>query len=51
VQIARPWVNIFSARESAAEKVHFLLRVGVLGCFVGHGLWGVAGMPVAHAPV
>ncbi len=43
MQIARPWVNVFSARESAAEKVHFLLRVGVLGCFAGHGLWGVLG--------
>jgi hypothetical protein len=43
MQIARPCVNIFSARESLAEKVHFLLRLGVLGCFVGHGLWGVLG--------
>jgi hypothetical protein len=43
MQLARPWVNVFSARESAAEKVHFLLRLGVLGCFVGHGLWGVVG--------
>jgi hypothetical protein len=41
--IARTWVNIFSARESASEKLHFLLRAGVLGCFVGHGLWGVIG--------
>jgi hypothetical protein len=41
--IARPWVNVFSARETAEEKVHFLLRVGVLGCFVGHGIWGVLG--------
>lgn len=41
--IARPWVNVFSARESAAEKVHFLLRIGLLGCFVGHGVWGLLG--------
>lgn len=40
---AHPWVNVFSARESAEEKVHFLLRVGVLGCFVGHGIWGLLG--------
>ena len=43
MQAARPWVNIFSARESAAEKVRFLLRAGLLGCFVGHGLWGLLG--------
>jgi hypothetical protein len=43
VAVARPWVNVFSARESPAEKVHFLLRAGVLGCFVGHGVWGVLG--------
>ncbi len=43
MQIARPWVNVFSARESAAEKVHFLLRAGVLGCFAGHGIRGLLG--------
>lgn len=32
MEIARPWL-----------KVHFLLRIGVLGCFVGHGLWGLLG--------
>jgi len=43
MHLARPWVNVFSARESPAEKVHFLLRVGVLGCFLGHGIWGLLG--------
>ncbi len=36
-------MNAFSNQQSAAEKVHFLLRVGVLGCFVGHGIWGLLG--------
>jgi hypothetical protein len=43
MQIARPWVNVFSASEPVEEKLHFLLRVGVLGCFVGHGIWGLLG--------
>ena len=42
-QVLSGWVNVFSARVSAEEKVHFLLRLGVLGCFVGHGMWGVLG--------
>lgn len=35
-----PFVNIFSKEVLREEKVFFLLRFGVLGCFVGHGLWG-----------
>lgn len=43
MRLERPWVNVFSAREPTEEKLQWLLRVGVLGCFVGHGLWGVVG--------
>jgi hypothetical protein len=43
MRLERAWVNLLSARESASEKVHFLLRLGVLGCFLGHGMWGVLG--------
>jgi hypothetical protein len=37
----RVWVSPFSSKSSFEEKVFFLLRFGVLGCFVGHGLWGI----------
>ncbi len=43
MQLARPWVNIFSARESTSDKVHFLLRASVLVCFAAHGTWGILG--------
>ncbi len=35
------FVNIFSKKVPFAEKYYFLLRLGVLGCFVGHGFWGL----------
>lgn len=28
---------------SAEERMFFLLRFGILGCFVGHGAWGLIG--------
>jgi hypothetical protein len=37
----RIWINPFSRAISPEEKIFFLLRLGVLGCFVGHGFWGV----------
>lgn len=39
----RYWCNPFSSRVSQHEKIFFLLRFGVMGCFVGHGFWGIAG--------
>ncbi len=35
------WTNPFSSASSLEDKVFFLLRFGVLGCFVGHGFWGI----------
>lgn len=32
-----------SGKSGAEEKITFLLRLGVLGCFVGHGIWGIIG--------
>jgi hypothetical protein len=37
----RLWINPFSAYYSVSEKLFFLLRLGMLGCFVGHGAWGI----------
>ncbi|UTA69299.1 hypothetical protein [Emticicia sp. 21SJ11W-3] len=34
-------INPFSGRYSYEEKLFFWLRFGVLGCFVGHGFWGL----------
>jgi DoxX-like family len=39
----RYWINPFSSSYSLEEKLFFLLRFGVLGCFVGHGAWGIIG--------
>ena len=35
------WANPFSSSLSFEEKLFFWLRFGVLGCFVGHGSWGI----------
>ena len=40
---AKYWINPFSSSYSLEEKLFFLLRFGVLGCFVGHGAWGIIG--------
>lgn len=32
-----------STKANAEEKISFLLRFGILGCFVGHGAWGLIG--------
>lgn len=32
-----------SKKSGAEEKISFLLRFGLLGCFVGHGVWGLLG--------
>ncbi|RFS15273.1 hypothetical protein [Emticicia sp. C21] len=34
-------INPFSPKHTFEEKLFFWLRFGVLGCFVGHGFWGV----------
>ncbi len=39
--VNKAWLNPFSDRISFEEKIFFLLRFGVLGCFVGHGFWGI----------
>lgn len=40
---SKSWINPFSSSYSLEEKLFFLLRFGVLGCFVGHGAWGIIG--------
>ena len=35
------WVNPFSLHQTWEAKLFFLLRFGALGCFVGHGCWGL----------
>ncbi|WP_337044060.1 hypothetical protein [Emticicia sp. 17c] len=35
------FINPFSSRYTFEEKLFFWLRFGVLGCFVGHGFWGI----------
>ncbi|WP_428666317.1 hypothetical protein [Runella sp.] len=35
------FINPFSSKQSFEEKLFFWLRFGVLGCFVGHGFWGI----------
>lgn len=35
------WLNPFNSKHSIEERLFFLLRFGVLGCFVGHGAWGL----------
>ncbi|MGR3811381.1 hypothetical protein [Jiulongibacter sp. NS-SX5] len=37
----QPLINIFSHAPAPEEKIFFLLRFGILGCFVGHGMWGL----------
>lgn len=37
------WINLFSRSERLENKLFFLLKFGVMGCFVGHGIWGVLG--------
>lgn len=37
----RVWVNPFSLHYTWEEKMFFLARFGALGCFVGHGCWGL----------
>ncbi len=39
--LASSWINPFSKRYSFEEKIHFWLRLSILGCFIGHGFWGV----------
>jgi len=34
-------INPFSSKYNFEEKLFFWLRFSVLGCFVGHGFWGV----------
>lgn len=34
-------INPFSPKHTFEEKLFFWLRFGVLGCFVGHGFWGL----------
>lgn len=34
-------INPFSPKHTFEERLFFWLRFGVLGCFVGHGFWGV----------
>jgi hypothetical protein len=29
--------------EEISGRLHFLMRLGILGCFVGHGAWGLIG--------
>lgn len=41
--ITKYWCNPFSSAVSVNEKLFFLLRFGVMGCFVGHGFWGIVG--------
>ena len=36
-----PFINWFSKHVTKEEKLFFLFRFGVLGCFVGHGSWGL----------
>jgi len=40
-KLSRAWVNPFSVTTSLEQRIFFLLRLGVMGCFVGHGAWGV----------
>jgi hypothetical protein len=35
-----PWWRALSPGAPLTSKAHLLLRLGLLGCFVGHGLWG-----------
>ncbi|MBA4853161.1 hypothetical protein [Emticicia sp. BO119] len=35
------FINPFSSKLAFEEKLFFWLRMGVLGCFVGHGFWGI----------
>jgi hypothetical protein len=34
-------INPFSPKHTFEEKLFFWLRFGVMGCFVGHGFWGM----------
>lgn len=34
-------INPLSPKHSFEEKLFFWLRFGVMGCFVGHGFWGI----------
>lgn len=35
------WINPFSGDTSPQERLFFFIRFGMLGCFVGHGMWGL----------
>lgn len=41
----KTWINPFSSDHSREERLFFLLRLGMLGCFVGHGMWGLMFKP------
>lgn len=41
--LKKPIAGSFVARLSAAEWQFLLLRIGVAGCFIGHGFWGIVG--------
>lgn len=34
-------INPFSSKYNFEEKLFFWLRFSILGCFVGHGFWGI----------
>ncbi len=39
----RTFVNPFASSISLEERLFFLLRFAILGCFIGHGIWGLLG--------
>lgn len=43
LSVNKIWINLFSRSETLENKLFFLLRFGVMGCFVGHGMWGILG--------